>query len=274
MRGPWRCRTVAIAWAAALVGAAAAEERPAQWSLSLGLSSSQLEHREFADDGARLLVESGLLPGMLATAGRRSGRWQLSAGLEVAGGAVDHQGRTQSGAALATRTDRALRVVRVGVMRELDDAGRQALGIGLSHHRWARRIRGRGGVVGLDEQHSHWTASVDARLGLARAPGARVDLDLRVGRTFGTELAVDFGGHFDRATLAPADRWHARLSLPVGVAVGPRSMLLVEPGIERWRFGRSDDEPLRRDGQAVGVVRQPRSEALSVDLRLMWRQTF
>lgn len=265
---------VAVLAAAQAVAAAAAEETPARWTLSLGGSSLRVEHRELDDDGARLLVESGTLPGVLATLRRDAGRWQGTVELGLHRGAIDYDGRTQSGAPFATRTDREAWAVRVGVMRQLDAAGRHALGIGLSQHRWQRRIRGRASVGGLDERTTFWTASVDARFGLVRAAAAAVDLELRVGRSFDAEVAVDAGGRFDRATLAPGDRWHARLSLPVGIPIGARSSLVVEPGLERWRFGRSGTEPLRSDGQTIGVVYLPRSEGTNVDLRLRWQRAF
>jgi hypothetical protein len=255
-------------------GVATAQDPPAQWALSVGASALHFEYREYADDGTRLLLESGMLPGVVAVLGRTVGRWQGEVELAVHGGAVDYQGRTQSGAPFATRTDSDIWQARLGVMRRLDDAGAHAVGIGLTRQRWQRGIRGRGGVAGLDERYTAWTASLEARFGVVRAADAWVDLDLRVGRTFDAEVAVDFRDRFDDQTLRLGDQWTARLALPLSFPAGERSRLVVEPGFVRWGFGRSDTEPLRRDGRPVGTVHQPRSEGMNAALRLLWRQSF
>lgn len=261
---------VACAWPAAV---AAGGEAP-RVAFSAGPSILHFDHREYADGGARLVRESGALPGLAAGIVATSGPWRLALDAAWHAGAVDYRGQTQAGAPLATVTDTRIAETGLRAMRFVDDDRRYGLGLGIGYRRWYRDIRGVGSVAGLDERYSNWLASLDATAVLARSPQWSVGVDLRLTRTLGSEVAVSFGGRFDDQRLGLGEQWGWRLAVPALLRTGRSSGIRIEPWYEYWGFDRSDTEPLLRDGRPVGTVYQPDGKGRNYGLRVLWAQGF
>lgn len=260
----------ACAWPATV----AAEGLAPRVAFSAGPSILHFDHREYADDGSRLVRESGALPGLAAGIVATSGPWRLMVDAAWHAGTVDYRGRTQGGAPLATVTDTRIAEAGLRALHYFDGERRFGLGPGIGYRRWYRGIRGVGSVSGLDERYSNWLASLDATAVLARSAQWSLGVDLRLTRTLGSEVAVSFGGRFDDQTLGLGERWGWRLAVPALVRTGRSSAIRIEPWFERWGFDRSDTEPLLRAGRPVGTVFQPDGEGRSYGLRLLWTQGY
>jgi hypothetical protein len=215
-----------------------------------------------------------VLPGVVGGAGQTLGRWHWSAELSYYSGALDYDGQTQSGASFETKSDATVAKIRARALHMLDQEGRFWAGLGLGYRQWQRHIRGRGRVGGLDERFTAADVSVETRLSLLRGQEVSADVDVRLAWPLRPQVRVDFGGLYDTQALPLGQRLAARVALPVSFAAGPRSRIVVEPGVDAWGFGRSATEPLYRDGVPAGVIHQPQGKGYDVDVKLLWVQSF
>ena len=264
---------------ALLVGAAACPVTRAADSLDsidlyIGGSALRFDFRELAASGAPLVRELGVLPGLVGGVGQSLGRWRWSAGLSYYSGAVAYDGQTQAGVPFDTTSDAALSKVRIRALRLLDAEGHFAAGFGLGYRRWQRHIRGRGAVGGLNERFVAGDVSAQGRVSLLRGDAATVDVDVQVAWPLRPQVRIDFGGLYDTQTLALGPRLAWRVAVPASWAMGPRSRIGVEPGLDVWGFGRSNTEVLYRNGAPVGVVYQPQGRGYDLDLKVVWVQSF
>lgn len=251
-----------VAWWSA--GAPAAEQPSRQaWA---ALSSLHFGYREFADHGALLDREDGVLPGIvLGAATATVERRRLAAEVVLYDGAVGYDGHTNSGLPVATRTDS--RITDAQVRAEWwggEWTGTAyALYAGLGYRVWdrdigaARTATGRP-VSGLRERIEWGWLFGGARLNRA-AGAARYGLDVRLLRLVRPRLSV-----YDDTTLEPGERFGGRLSAHWEYALGERTALRLEPFAERWSLGRSADEPLAGGGR----VFEPRSETRNSGVEL------
>jgi hypothetical protein len=251
-------RAAAAALLLHAAGAAPAAEAGG-WSLSLAAESLHLEER--GPDGRRLVREQGPLAGVrlrhTREAGERPG-WR--AGLQVAAGRVDYDGRTQGGAPASSTTRSQIAAAEVVLAWPLTGAVTAEGGLAVEHFR--RRIAGVGPAIGLDER----LLQPRVQLGLARSDGPWT---LRAGASHGERapLEVRFdGGAFDRATLRSGRA--SGLSVEAGRVLAPGWQLSA--GVERLAVGRSLEAALRRDGAVVGRVQQPAWTRQRLWLAVAW----
>ena len=242
--------------------------------LYIGGSTLRFDFRELAASGAPLVRELGVLPGIVGGVGQSLARWWWSAELSYYSGTVAYDGQTQTSAPFDTTSDAALSKVRIRTLRLLDAEGRFAAGVGLGYRRWQRHIRGRGAVGGLDERFVAGDVSAQARMSLLRGDAATVDVDVQAAWPLRPQVRIDFGGLYDTQTLALGPRLAWRVAMPASWATGPRSRIVIEPGIDVWGFGRSETEVLYRNGVPAGVVYQPQGRGYDLGLKLVWLQSF
>jgi len=264
---------VLLVCASLLCAPARAAETPGGLDLYGGASVLRFDLREYADTGAQLVRELGVLPGVVGGVGQAIGRWRWSAELSYHSGAVDYDGQTQSGAAFASTTDAAVARIRARALHMLDPDGRFAAGLGLGYGQWQRQVRGRASVSGLDERFTAGDVSFNTRLSVLRSAAATLDVDLQFGWPIRPEVKIDFGGKYDARTLMLGQRLSTRVSAPVSWAAGPHSRVVVEPCFEAWGFGRSATETLYRDGVPAGTVYQPQGKGYNFEMRLVWVQS-
>lgn len=271
--GMWRALAVLVG--ASLLGPLAqGADTQGALHLHIGVSVLRADFRELADNGQRLVRERGTLPGVVGGAAQTLGHWSWSAELSYYSGALDYDGQTQSGASFETMSDATVAGIRLRALRMLDHEGRFWAGLGLGYGQWQRHIRGRGKVNGLDERFTAADVSAEARLSLLRSQEVQANVDLRLAWPWRPEVRVDFGGLYDTQSLQLGPRLAARVAVPVSFAAGPRSRLVVEPGLDAWAFGRSATETLYRDGVPAGGVYQPQGKGYDLRLKLIWVQSF
>lgn len=249
-------------------GPAAAGERLAQNGLygHAGVSGQYFRFEEHLG-GSRLNRERGLLPGGSLALGWRQPRWFLDTHWDYHAGEVDHDGQTNQGVPLDTRTEERILNGSVRLGRWVALPGGVALAgyAGGGYRHWDRDIRGTAGVGGLDERY-RWPY---AALGLSarhRQGRGQLTLDLRLLRPVGGELDVDFGGAFDRAKLDLEGELGGRIALVWHTRLRQQLWLRLEGWYEHWELDRSDTAPLRQGGTIVGTVFEPASDTDSVGI--------
>lgn len=251
-RSPHRLIAAGLALMAAGVHAQASPPAAASWDVSAGLLHRHLVER--ADDGSRLVTESGpMLRLGLAGSLELAGGGGLRAEAGIAGGTLDYDGRSQGGASLTTETrhrDADLTLawrplapaswgeawVVLRAARELRDirstraAGglRETSTLVLPGVRWSRAFAGAGW---------NWTPSVELRTSVSH------------------RVHVDYEGVFDNQDLHGGHRNEVALAL---TAWAPSSPWRWSVEWTRVRQRASDSDTVRRAGVAVGTVRQPR----------------
>lgn len=259
-------RAAAAALLAALAGTAVAQGQPPSsdfgWNASAGVLHRRLVER--ADDGSRLLEESGpMLRLALEGQVRLSGGGAVQAGIAVAGGELDYEGRTQAGLPLATDS-RHRDIDFTLAWRPLPAArwGEGWLVLRALQHR--RSIASTPTAGGLRETSSlllpgvRWTHGFDAA-------GWRWRPSLELRASAHHRLEIDYGGVFDDSRIRGGRRWEAALGVEASAPDSP------------WRWGiawthvrqsASARQALYRAGVAAGTVRQPRIDIDDISLTL------
>lgn len=209
---------------------------------------------ERADNGARLVTESGWLPRLaLDTQLRLAGGGALRAEIGVAAAGLDYEGRTQAGTPVASTSGH----------RDLDiEIGWQPLAPSAWGEAWLlvhgvqqrRQIASVGAVSGLRETSTlwmpglRWTRAFEAGSWQWR-PSVEVRASVR------HSLEIDYGGLFDASDLKGGRRRELVLGLAAVPSGSPWEFSL------EWARSRQSASPrqaLYRGGVQVGTVRQPR----------------
>lgn len=187
-------------------------------------------------------------------------------------GDVAHDGRTNLGTALDTRTDEQILdgLLRLGRWQRTRGGFAWAGYMGGGYRYWnrdIRDIRDTAAAGGLDERYRWPYAALGASLrqGLGRG---RLTLDLRGLRPVGGDFKVDFGGVFDNARLDLDGETGGRIALAWEQPLHGGLTLRLASWYEHWELGRSDTGVLLRNGAAVGTVFEPASDTDSVGLSL------
>lgn len=232
------------------------------WGVSIGVLHRHLEER--ADDGSRLLTESGPMLSLGLDRALRIGRdGALRLDAHVAAARLDYDGRTQGGVPLASRSgERDLGGGMAWRPVAAQDWGEGWLLLRALEQR--RQIAATSAAVGLREtsrlllagvrwSHSfdgfgwRWTPSIDA---LASATH---------------RLHVDYGGLFDASDLHGGTRRELDLAL---TASRPGSGWTWTARWTRTRQSASDWQSLTNAGAPAGTVRQPRIDIDDIALEV------
>jgi hypothetical protein len=256
------------ATAAALIAHAAAAvcaEAPAPRELSAEVSVGVLHRRlvERADDGRRLVQESGALLRLQASGALGlEGGGALQGAAAVASGSLDYRGQTQAGAPM--NTDAGHRDLEYDLAwRPLAPAGWGQAWLVLHTVRQRRQIASTPAARGLRETAHlvmpglRWSHAFDAA-------GWRLRPSVEARVSAWHRLDVDFGGVFDTSELKGGRRRELVLAIDASPAGSPWSIGLA------WAHARQSASPvhaLTRGGAPVGTVHQPRIEIDDVLLR-------
>lgn len=242
--------SVALTAAMAAGGAAAQETTPLRLELQASLRHAAMT--EFAADGARLVRESGWLPGAGAMLAWRTGLLDVAGKVQWHGAALDYDGRLQNGAPHSTSTDTVLSQVQLGLgYRVL--AGTRAYAA-LEHDAWRRDIRGSDGVTGLRERSTAMRLLLGAEQSWSGGGGAWT-AGAALLRARPERLRLDTHGLYDSAVL----RTRAATGYVATLGWQP-------PGWQRWslqgqwdyiRVPRSAVQAATRAGIPAGAFTQP-----------------
>lgn len=249
----------------ALAAGAACAQAPAD-AVGWGASAEVVQRRlvERADNGARLVKESGPLlrlavDGQLALANGGA----LQAKAWGAAGTLDYDGQTQAGIPLTT------------------DSRHRELGLDLAWRPLPAASWGQAWLVLRVLQQRRDIASTPVAVGLVETsdyvmPGVRFshafdgggwrwEPSLELLASVRHRLQVDSHGVFDEADIRGGRRRELVLGLQVSAPQSPWSLALA------WSHARQSASPtqaLSRNGTTVGTVRQPRVEIDDVGLRV------
>lgn len=258
-------RTRAGGAALALASACAAAQ-PADIAWSVG---ADLSHRRLVEEsptGSRLVTESGPLARLRLGAQQglaSGGAW--GAGLALAGGKLDYEGVTQTGAPLNTRSrHRDVELSAFWQPWPAGDWGQAALTLRWLQQR--RDIASKGLVGGLEETSSLWMPGLRYGSPVWTAGAAwRWQLEAEASISARHRLRVDYHGMFDGSDMTGATRRELALRAHAFAAGSPWRWTLEWTGS---RQAASRPATLYRGGAAVGTVRQPRIAIDEVALRL------
>jgi hypothetical protein len=237
---------------AAMASGCAAAQETAPWRLELQASLRHAAMTEYAADGARLVRESGWLPGAGAMLAWHSGPWDVYGKVQWHGATLDYDGRLQNGAPHSTSTDTVLSQAQLGLGYRAP-AGTRAYAA-LEHDAWRRDIRGRDGVTGLRER----STSLRLLLGIEQswpAAGGAWTAGAALLRSRPERLRLDTHGLYDTAAM----RTRAATGYVATLGWQP-------PGWQRWslqgqwdyiRVPRSAAQAATRAGIPAGAFTQP-----------------
>lgn len=218
-------------------------------------------HYEESEQGERLNREEGNLAGLRL--GWRGQADSLFAGVDVSHlrGEADYDGQTQAGTPATTVTDEQLSRVEIRLGRRLlsDQPLSYEAYLVLGYRHWQRDIQDAASANGLLETYTGGLAGLGGNVRYEFTAAGELHLTGQLSRTVNPEVQVDFGNALDNRSLelgtAPVIDFALGWSYPLS---GDRHLLLrAEYFYENWKFERSDDEPLTRDGVPVGQVFQP-----------------
>lgn len=240
----------------------------------LGISVMDFKFTEFDTEGNRLNREQGTLPGLVAGLSTRQEKNFWDARIVYFADDVQHDGQTQSGSPVSTRTDQALMDgrFRVGQVFSVKERFSYRLYGGVGYRHWERNIRSIPGVTGLLEDYDWWYAL--AGVGGSYQTGQRSQwaIDLQLTRPLNARLKVDLTSDFDKKELDLRERTGARLSLDWTYALTKLRSIRSTVYAEWWDLDRSDTEPLFRNRVYAGTIAEPESETRSVGVSfsLVW----
>lgn len=249
--------------ALALALHALAQPAYAQWQADIGLGTRKVTLTEYDNGGARLVRESGWLPGVALQAGYTAGNVTWLAGAEGYRGGIDYRGRTQAGAGAASTTATGLATARIGA--GYAPARGVSVLAALEAERWRRDIRGTAGAAGLQETYRTRRLVLGASKSWQPALGV-VSLDGAAVLAAPERLRVGFSGLLDPAALTTRRGHGARLGAVLRPAFAPR--LAVRAQYDWSRTPRSADAPLTANGRLVGTVAQLAHERQAFTLTL------
>jgi hypothetical protein len=235
---------------------------------------TSFKYTEFGDAGNVLDRETGFLPGLALRFAQAGTDCTIAQDLSYSANELAHDGHTNLGTPLSTRTDETIGDASVQVGCSLPSLPRYSAYGGFGYTRWKRDIRSVARIAGLGETYSWWSAVLGGRAVLVESGASQFALDVRLIRTISPQLKVDFNGLFDTAKLALGERTGARLALPWRLALTASGSLVVEPFYERLKLGRSQTQPLTRSAAVVGQVFEPNGELTPWGVNISWMQAF
>ncbi|PKM22847.1 MAG: hypothetical protein CVV10_02260 [Gammaproteobacteria bacterium HGW-Gammaproteobacteria-14] len=206
------------------------------FQVQLGVAAQWYDYQEI-EAGRELNRETGVLPTVsVLTEGPLVGGWQWSADIAYGYGSVKYDGETQTGEPFLSTTD----IVHIRWHTGVDycfNACVTQVGAGLGQYQLDRGIRGKGDVMGLDEQFRwyEWTASLSQAL--AKSAPERWRLGAQLFQARNGELEVD---------LRPAG--FSEVMLPLPNALGYRIHLE-----HQWRGSETLPLTLRLEHEYRGL---------------------
>ena len=242
---------------------ALAQPSYAQWQADIGLSARSVTHTDSDPGGARLVRESGWLPGVALQAGYTAGKLTWLIGAEGYRGDIDYRGRTQAGVGAASTTATGLGTVSIGARHALARGVAVLAAVEAEH--WRREIRGTAGAAGLQERYRTRRLVVGADHTWQPAMGT-VTLDAAALLAAPERLRVGFSGLLDPAALTTRRGHGVRLGTTVHPAFAPR--LALRARYDWSKTPRSAEAPLTANGRFVGTVAQPEHERQAFTLTL------
>jgi hypothetical protein len=260
-------RTLGAATAALALALAPVTPACAQWQFSAGAGMRQAGMTETGKNGQTLVREEGWLAGLELRADHVLREWRMSVAAETYRNDIRYDGRLQNGAPFATDTDTRQTRASLELARRF---GRAGLIGAIEWDLWQRRILGHGGVTGMEERTVSWRLLAGAETGLMQSSRASARLKVLLVLAQPEKLRVRFGDQlFDDAALSTKRALGARVALEVQSAGMPRLSFAVDAD---WlRIGRSDDAPLRSNGNTVGLLAQPEHRRSALGLRVNYR---
>lgn len=257
-----RAGTLAALVAAAMTAGAACG--PPGWWLGAGVERSRWQESD--GQGRRLLREQGTLGTLeLALQTHCAGiDWRLA--LAQASGRRGYDGRSSSGAPLATHSDIDRSTLALAGWLPVSDAW--SMGASLGYRQLRRDIASAGAVRGYAERLRDWQAL--ALLRHQRGLGERWTLaaELRLGAGPPGRLALQLP-HADAAVLRPgAGRLlQAGLSVHGGAPAVPASGWQLQLIYRDERFAAGPPQALLRQGLVVGGAAQPETRRSALGLQ-------
>jgi len=250
--------------------AAAPSATPPPLEFTVGALTGHRRLREYTDQGAEWIRESGSVAGGTLGLATRLGDWRIGAGIAREAGRLDYRGTTQTGVPATSRTDVVETRLGLSAQRAFGPDAPVFGSLALEHRMLERTILDVGRLSGLDETYRLPIAWLGLGATLPLRAGVSVGLHGEFGHTFGARASVAFGGRLDAVRLAPADGPALRLTLPVTWRLGPGSALRLETTLERIDLGRSPDAVVTRGGRPVGIAYQPELRLERATLGLSW----
>ena len=236
----------------------------------LGVSTLDFDFKEFDDGGTRLNHEHGSLPGF---AGGIELSWAAvfaEAGLSYYSGDVRHDGQTQSGLPVTTRTDEDILdgSALAGVQFAFKRGFGSAAFVGAGYRHWKRDIRSTRSATGLFETYDWWYGLLGVKIRYAMGERMSWTVNLRVTRPVNPSIEIKFRNALDDETLKLGEKTGYRLGLVWRYAFTDRVGLRISPFFEQWKLGRSSTQSLTQNGTVVGMLHEPRSETRNRGLTL------
>ncbi|RJG07672.1 hypothetical protein D3870_18220 [Noviherbaspirillum cavernae] len=240
----------------------------AQWQFSAEAGARYVRMTETGTDNRTMVQEYGWLPGIGGAARYATQGWQFGVSGDFYRNDITYDGRLQSGASFVSETGTTQARIRLEIGRQVSEAVQ--LIAALERDVWQRDIRGRDGVAGLQERYTSWRLLTGATGRVAQWSAGSLDLTGLIVFARPEQMRVQFDRQlFDDASLSTKSAVGLRFGLGFQPAALPN--LTLQADLDWIDIGRSDKAVLRRNGNAVGTITQPRHERAAFGLRAVYR---
>jgi hypothetical protein len=248
-----------------------------RFSGDLGVSLARFKYEEFDDSHRVLDKETGTFPELHLGLKMDREAWFVAGELRYLRDTADYTAYPVSGPSLESTTKEEIADISIllGRQIEFDNTSTLALYGGLGYRSWARDIQSIADVFGLDEEYDwgYYLVGISATADLG--PRDRLGAELQFRKAFNGNLDVRFKGDiYDSAGLDLDDGDGFRLALNWGHQINENYEFTLGPYIDVWKFDRSEDVDLSRDGVTLGSLHEPASRTRAYGIRFFLTRRF
>ena len=242
-----------------LHAAGAAAENGWEYEAELGASWLQVTER---DGGERLVREQGPAAALDGAAVLRSGAWRFLASGGYFGAKLTYDGRTQTGAPLATDTDWQGWRVAAGLERRFLGPVPMRIGARFAYGQRDRSIQPTTTTQGLEERYQTGWLMVNAAL----EPTGYAALSGTLGCALTSAARVSFESTFADAEVTIEDHCRAAVAGEFRLRQAQGRIYFLKPYAAWERYPETESVPVRAAGMTRGSLYLPETEFLSYGL--------
>jgi hypothetical protein len=237
--------------------------------ITLGVTATDFDYREFDSTNYEIDSENGTLPGLKIGARVFAGSFFVGVDASYVRGEADYRADI-NGTLLRSTTDQTITnfAVSGGWQVALDDRTTAAVSAGYGERRWQRDIQSTSSAYGLSEDY-HWPYFSLGVEGIYKLrPRHSLALSLKWLRTRNADISVDFkSDRYDATTFDLPEGDGYEVAVRWDFHLQPSLVFSISPVYRTWDIPRSNSFKLNYNGMTTNsLVTEPRSETEEIEL--------